>query len=175
MRTKRGFTLIEIIIVIAIIGVLAAILVPAMLGYIKKSKLRSADLSAETVARAANSALEELSENDCDFETNQSYHHLRGADFTDPGDTPVADDPDTLYTYMADYCDDLMGMEFALFIKDGVCIVTSAASGKYYGTYPQLYTNKNYGTEYDPQDAINALGDALAKYTENHSDTEGGV
>ena len=32
----KGFTLIELIVVIAIIGVLAALLVPTMLGYVKK-------------------------------------------------------------------------------------------------------------------------------------------
>jgi prepilin-type N-terminal cleavage/methylation domain-containing protein len=41
---KQGFTLIELIVVIAIIGVLSAILIPSIIGYVKKSK-RTADIS----------------------------------------------------------------------------------------------------------------------------------
>lgn len=37
-RDKKGFTLMEIIIVIAIIAILAAILIPSMIGWVQKSK-----------------------------------------------------------------------------------------------------------------------------------------
>lgn len=46
-KNKKGFTLVELIVVITIIGVIAAILVPTLMGYIKKSRLKTSNASAK--------------------------------------------------------------------------------------------------------------------------------
>lgn len=51
-KSQKGFTLVELVVVIAIIGVLAAILVPSMLNYVKKSRLKTANSNAKTAYNA---------------------------------------------------------------------------------------------------------------------------
>lgn len=50
---QRGFTLIELMIVVAIIGILAAVAIPAFMDYMKKSKKSEASLQLNKIGKNA--------------------------------------------------------------------------------------------------------------------------
>ena len=53
-RNKKGFTLIELVIVIAILGILIAIAVPRLGGFRDSAAERADEATAETIEKAAN-------------------------------------------------------------------------------------------------------------------------
>lgn len=140
MKTTKakGFTLIELIVVIAIIGVLAAILVPTMLGYVTKSRCSSANANAKSLFNAINSSLVDLDSEGENVGDATKYGSRAISELS----TDIT--PTELQTKVARYFADYRKLDECGYTLDGgTCVAVVIKNGAYYGSYPKASTVDN--------------------------------
>lgn len=173
---RHGFTLIELVVVIAIIGVLAAILVPAMLGYVRRSKITTANNAARSIYNALNVAMVEMEAYDLPPQqlANRDID-TTGADIIAQKDYALpsssTNDYNTLlkilYCKVCGYFSDVGKIQDISFrLRESGCIGTGVVNGKYPGTYPLAITVEDYKRRSGSWTSQNALAFALKDPTD---------
>ena len=133
---RKGFTLVELVVVIAIIGILAAILVPTMMNYVKKAKLKSANSNAKLVFTTANNKAADIIADGGDADDIVGFRGTPAADASNPL-------KDAVYKALKDNGDGIGQCMYAVdaTTKDVIGAQWTKGSGNHVGQYPNPNTD----------------------------------
>ena len=170
---KRGFTLIELIVVIAIIAVLAGLLIPVLLHFIAKSKIMSSNSSAKDISTAISSALVEMDTSELKINLLDGSFQFAGADCESDKDykissaaaTNTADMQKVIRSRIYSYFNEVTKLDEVSFAlnKDGRCLGVGVMRGAYPGSYPIAINFEAYRDHAGAWDSQLALEYALNK------------
>ena len=168
---KKGFTLIELIVVIAIIGVLAEILVPVMMGYTSKSRIMTANTAARDINTAISIAALELMQQEFQYTLlvdvytfdAESIEAETEVKLSTLDKTSTDDMEKYIKSKIHDYFTSNTSVDSVSFhIVAGACDAVGVINRGYPGSYPIAISADDYRAQ-EEWDSVKALNFAMSK------------
>ena len=153
LRKKKGFTLVEVIIVLVILAILAAILIPSLVGYIDKANEKASIANCRSFVMAAQTILSETYGED-----SSKIADVTGS--TAPGTTVNASNYNLVQKMFK-----LAELDQSKFKAD----IVASANGKitkvefYDGAYKVTFDNSKYVAETNTDSVANAASSLTIK------------